>query len=291
MLIIDALFHWCVRGIFLYTKLASGPQQFIIEIVFIAIPADCLITLYLPLSWIRASRRNRWAGWGTASRATPFKFVRIPDPREELLRRRYFSKRGKYLYGCKKQACNEICFEKRNIALNSVNLLCKPIDVETLSADQIENSLNGGNLSRSWDNIIEIEDFSAEKRKKFRGRRSNTSQDDQSHGYLNHVIQVKPFTTEVTIPIFESSKTNVDLQIIVHKKCDQEIGALVDGKQRQETDKKYTAAGTNKETLEDILIIVQHKDEFLDEIRNIGETKERNRIKQEDRKIEIFGVN
>ena len=67
MLVLDALFHCCVRSIFLYTEFFSGPDQFFIELVCIAIPADFLITLYFPFSWIRSSSKGRWAGWGAAA--------------------------------------------------------------------------------------------------------------------------------------------------------------------------------------------------------------------------------
>ena len=116
------MLHCCVRSTFVYTELFSGSEQFIIEIVFIAIPADVFITLFLPLTWIRASCRGSWAGWGAASQATQFKYVRKPDPTEDLVRRAYFSKSKKYVYVWRKQVKDRMGFEMRikNSALNYV---------------------------------------------------------------------------------------------------------------------------------------------------------------------------
>ena len=301
MLILDALFHWCVRAIFLYTEFFSGPDQFFIELVFIAVPADFLITLYFPFSWIRSSSKGRWAGWGATAQAAQFRYVRIPDPREELLKKGYFKKSRKYLYVSNKQTGHAIGCE--GIAINPKHLNCEPLNAETLSIDQIEEELMGTNLSRSrspvylsLDNInnIETEHFYQGKSKKFGGGTSKVLLDNLAHGsnyVLNPVIQVKPYQPELTIPIFKNSKKNIDLQIIIHKECDQEPSEMLEEKNRPDTNKNNIVLKTNKETFKDILIINQHKDKILNEIRTIGETIEPNRYKEEGGKIEMFGIN
>ena len=228
--------------------------------------------------------------------------MRIPDPREELLKKGYFKKSRKYLYVSNKLTGHAIGCEI-NPKLNPIHLNCEPLNAETLSIDQMEEELMGKNLSRnhspvylSLDNINDIEtELKYEgKVKKFGRGTSKASLDNLAHGsnyVLNPIIQVKPYKPELTIPIFKNSKKNIDLQIIIHKECDQEPSEMFEGKNRTDTNKNNIVQKTNKETFKDILIINQHKDKILNEIRNIGETIEPNRYKEEGGKLEMKGKN
>jgi hypothetical protein len=99
-LLTQTTLEWMVYEVFLYTKLFTGPEQFLIQLVFCTILPDLYFMLYCPCMWIRGSMRERWAGWGRGRRGNYFYYVRKPDPREELTRQGYFVKtvHGQFVY-------------------------------------------------------------------------------------------------------------------------------------------------------------------------------------------------
>ena len=96
MLLTQTTVEWIVYEVFLYTKLFTGPEQFLIQLLFTTIMPDLYFMLYCPYMWIRASVRDMWAGWGRGRKGKHFNFVRKPDPREELTRQRYLVYLKKY---------------------------------------------------------------------------------------------------------------------------------------------------------------------------------------------------
>ena len=90
MLLTVTTVEWLVYEVFLYTQLFTGPEQFLIQLVFSTVMADLYFMLYCPCMWIMASMREGWAGWGRGRRGDYFYYVRKPDPREELARKGYF---------------------------------------------------------------------------------------------------------------------------------------------------------------------------------------------------------
>ena len=96
MLLTQTSVEWFVYEVFLYTKLFTGPEQFLIQLLLPAILPDMYFMLYCPYMWIRASQRDKWTGWGQGRKEKHFYFVRKPDPREELTRQGYFVKLKKH---------------------------------------------------------------------------------------------------------------------------------------------------------------------------------------------------
>ena len=98
VLLTEGIMEWLVYKVFLYTELFTGPDQFIIQLVLNSILPDLYFMLYCPLTWIRCSVRNSWAGWGSDTPQAHFYWVRKPDPREELTRKGYFVNLGQFVY-------------------------------------------------------------------------------------------------------------------------------------------------------------------------------------------------
>ena len=101
VLISAALVEWLLFEVFLRTKLFTGPEQFAIHHICCII-CDLYFALYCPLTWIWMSLQDNWEGWVQqveTRRAKYFRYVRKPDPREELYRKGYLLKKsGHFIY-------------------------------------------------------------------------------------------------------------------------------------------------------------------------------------------------
>ena len=113
VLLTEGIMEWLVYKVLLYTELFTGPDQFLIQLVLNSILPDLYFMLYCPLTWIRCSVRNSWAGWGSNTQRAHFYFVRKPDPREELTRTGHFVNVGQFLYVRKKTQNSETFLEKQ----------------------------------------------------------------------------------------------------------------------------------------------------------------------------------
>ena len=120
--------YW-IHEVFLYTKIFSGPQQFVIQMIFNNIMPDLYLTLYIPCMWIRASTLANWSGWGRKdTKLLKFQYVRRPDPREELKNKGYFKTKNRFLYNQKETHTADGFIKKRldNIRDFSIYLICEP---------------------------------------------------------------------------------------------------------------------------------------------------------------------
>ena len=98
LLPVCCIVRWGVCNLFLFTDWLSGPQQYLIMNTTFCV-LDLYFTLYLPCTWVKESMDKNWAGWGrNANTGKHFHFVRKPDPREELLRKGYFQKIGRFAF-------------------------------------------------------------------------------------------------------------------------------------------------------------------------------------------------
>ena len=116
ILLVTYIEYW-IHEVFLYTKIFSGPQQFVIQMIFNNIMPDIYLTLYCPCMWIRASTRANWTGWArTNTKLLKFQYVRRPDPREELKNKGYFRTKNRFLYTRKETYMADIFLKKEWIS-------------------------------------------------------------------------------------------------------------------------------------------------------------------------------
>ena len=88
------LSRWFIYHVYLNTQWFSGPDQFLILLLFY-FTWDLYLMMYCPYKWIRKSVEANWIGWSDGRLDKPghyFYFVRKPDPQEELRRKGYFKK-------------------------------------------------------------------------------------------------------------------------------------------------------------------------------------------------------
>ena len=128
-ILLVAFIQYWIHEVFLYTKIFSGPQQFVIQMIFNNIMPDIYLTLYCPCMWIRASTRANWTGWARKNtKLLEFQYVRRPDPREELKNKGYFRTKNRFLYTRKETYMADIFLKKRMDFIQdfSFNLICEP---------------------------------------------------------------------------------------------------------------------------------------------------------------------
>ena len=129
IILLVAFIQYWIHEVFLYTKIFSGPQQFVIQMIFNNIMPDLYLTLYIPCMWIRASTLANWSGWGRKdTKLLKFQYVRRPDPREELKNKGYFKTKNRFLYNQKETHTADGFIKKRldNIRDFSIYLICEP---------------------------------------------------------------------------------------------------------------------------------------------------------------------
>ena len=145
---------WLVRSIFLYTKLFTGPDQFIIQLVLLSVIPDIYFTLYCPFMWIRSSIRDNWAGWGTRTTMSCFSYVRKPDPREEFWRKGYFGKKVEHVT---ERTLDEVSTKKAFRHKRS-HLACEPLKAEAISKrKQMFYKLNMRDPTKKCTQRLELE--------------------------------------------------------------------------------------------------------------------------------------
>ena len=128
-ILVVTLVEYLIHDVFLYTQIFSGPQQFVIQIIFNNIIPDIYLTMYIPCMWIRASILANWCGWGKKDTTLlKFQYVRRPDPREELKRKGYFKKKNRFQYKQKDTNIADIFIKNRinNLGGLSTYLICEP---------------------------------------------------------------------------------------------------------------------------------------------------------------------
>ena len=296
-----------MRAIFLYTKLFSGPDQFIIQLVFVSILSDLFFTLYCPFSWINASIKGRWAGWGKGTSRTDFKYVRKPDPQEELKRKGYFRKRGRFSYVSRGKNTNKLML--KNKTRSQPSLIFDPCkdQASSFNAEKKKRRPRKIFVSKESDQRREspVKELWEETRSEkvthlpvgdtavlltdtdmvntttqSKGRsemldgtvvESKTKLfDSRSEENIGKIL-CSPNKAKVVLPVYMNQNISSDPHIIIHNEP------------------------TNR-NIEKILKIPKEinkedKDKFLTDVRTIGESRIPKKKNQEEGNIEIFGIN
>ena len=267
------LASWLVRALFFYTKLFTGPDQFIIQLVAISIIPDLYFTLYCPFTWIRASIRNSWAGWGTETRRKQFSYVRKPDPREKLKRQGYFRN---YLYVRNEQNDPQLeeqsdielqplaDFELSEITPHTVSLSAdeKYVTIDDIkSTYKIEESKPRLNCKcQEWSEI-------------------KTGMDLESSSHEKNKTVGASSTSTISIPVSTGVSINSDVHITVHREAD-----IIHCTSISEEDSKTANVDTDLDESK-----TEDPSEKPVQIK-ISKTKTRNKEKKEGI-VNIFGVN